>query len=122
MKPDQGMENLLEMNGWIFQQEGGYWVRFEAWKVAPSEHIPHGIRYNLTLHDHHNQRIMGFDNAHVPKAGRKHGYKGRIVEYDHQHTDMNCKGIPYSFESPAQLIEDFWKAVDDCLKKHGVIA
>ena len=116
------METLLEMNGWIIQQEGGYWVRIEAWRVEPTEQIPHGISYNLTLHDHHNQRVMGFDNAHVPKAGRKRRFKGRIVEYDHYHTDMQCKGVPYSFESPAQLIEDFWLAVDNTLRDLGVIA
>ena len=91
MKSDQGMENLLEMHGWIIQQEGGYWVRIEAWKVEPNAQISHGVRYNLTLHDP-------------------------------QHTHIDCKGVPYSFESPAQLIDDFWKAVDNCLREHGVIA
>lgn len=40
------------------------WYKIEAWTIESSEHVPHGIRYNLTLHNNYNKRIMGFDNAH----------------------------------------------------------
>ena len=116
-----GLETLLEMDGWVIAQEKGYWVKIGASRVIPSNNIPHGISYSLTLHDNHNQRVMGFDNSHVPKGGRRRKFQGQIVEYDHYHKDLTCKGVPYHFDSPAQLVEDFWKAVDKTLTSHGVI-
>jgi hypothetical protein len=121
MTRNVGLDTLLDLDGDIVAQEGGYWVKFEVHRVKPSTHIPHGIAYSLTLHDNHNQRIMGFDNAHTPKGGRKKRYQGQVIEYDHHHQDKHCKGVPYVFDSPAQLIEDFWKAVDNTLRRHGVI-
>lgn len=118
-----GLDALLDLDGVIIAQERGYWVKFEAHRVEePTKHIPHGISYSLTLHDNHNQRIMGFDNAHTPKGGRKKRYQGQVVEYDHHHQSENCKGVPYEFDSPGQLIEDFWKAVDTTLRSHDVIS
>ena len=116
-----GLETLLEMDGWIIAQEKGYWVKIEASQVQSSTHIPQGVSYSLTLHDNHNQRVTGFDNAHAPKGGRRRKFQGQIVKYDHQHKDLTCKGIPYHFDSPEQLIEDFWKAVDKTLRSHGII-
>lgn len=117
----EGLEALLDLDGVIIAQERGYWVKFEAHRVTPTECIPHGISYSLTLHDNHNQRIMGFDNAHTPKGGRRKRYQGQVVEYDHHHQNMMCKGVPYEFDSPAQLIKDFWNAVDTALRSHGII-
>ena len=37
----------------------------------PKPEIPHGIRYNLTLHNRHNKRVMGFDNAHAVKGKKR---------------------------------------------------
>jgi hypothetical protein len=31
--------------------------------VEPDEHVPHGIRYALTLHDRYGTRLLGYDNA-----------------------------------------------------------
>jgi len=121
MKNLQGLETLLELDDIIIAQTAGYWVRFEVRQVSASKHIPHGIRYNLTLHDNCNQRVMGYDNAHVPKGAKRGKYKAQIMTYDHKHQTLKCKGEPYSFNSPAQLIEDFWKSVDDYLKEHGII-
>jgi hypothetical protein len=106
MDESQGLDILLELDGVIIAQDGGYWVKFEAKRVPVSENIPHGIRYNLTLHDNCNQRVMGYDNAHAHKAkgGRRGKYKAEIVTYDHKHRTRKCKGEPYSFNSPVQLI------------------
>ena len=121
MKESHGLETLLELDGAVIAQTAGYWVKFEVKQVSVSKHIPHGVRYNLTLHDNCNQRVMGYDNAHTPKAGKRGKYKAQIVTYDHKHQTIKCKGESYSFKSPGQLIEDFWKSVDVCLNEHGII-
>ncbi len=87
----------------------------EAWSVAPSENIPHGIRYNLTLHNEYGTRVLGFDNAHGVKPPKKAKYSGKRKECDHKHRTASGKGIPYEFESCAKLLEDFFKAVDETI-------
>ena len=64
---DESLETLLELDGEIFPMENGYWTKFEAHRVTPTQHMPHGVRYCLTLHDRNNTRILGFDNAHAVK-------------------------------------------------------
>ena len=91
MKGLVGLETLLELDGMLIAQEGGYWVKFEAKQVPVSKEIPHGIRYSLTLHDNFNQRVMGYDNAHVPKGGKRGKFKAQIVTYDHQHKTIKCE-------------------------------
>lgn len=103
------LETLLNLNGEIFPMDNGFWTKFEAWEVSPSEHIPHGISYSLTLHDSSNRRVIGFDNAHAIKPKRKK-YGARKVTWDHKHRQDNV--FPYEFESAAQLLEDFWNTVD----------
>jgi len=115
MKPDVGLEILLSLDGTEYTEENGYWYKIEASKIDPTKERPHGIRYNLTLHDNYNQRILGFDNAHAVKA-KKHGYyAGTIVSYDHVHRSIKDKGIPYEFESAQQLLNDFLNAVNSIL-------
>lgn len=94
------------LNGEIYPMDNGYWVKFEAWQVKPNTQVPHGIRYSLTLHDHDNRRVLGFDNAHAPKPGRKR-YGARKTTWDHKH--QREKTTAYGFESPGQLLEDFWR-------------
>ncbi len=78
---DQTLETLLLLDGEIFPMENGYWTKFEVYQVNPNEHIPHGIRYSLTLHDKYNHRVLGFDNAHGIKPIRKR-YGDRKVTWD----------------------------------------
>jgi len=73
------LENLLNLDGEIFPMDNGCWVKFEAKRVEPNAHIPHGIKYSLTLHDKHNQRVIGYDNAH--------GFKSRHAKYG---ADKTC--------------------------------
>jgi Family of unknown function (DUF6516) len=124
MKPDLGLKILLELHGTEYTEENGYWYRIEAWQVPPSASIPHGIRYNLTLHDNRNTRLFGFDNAHAVAgypsgkfgvASRK--FAGRMSGYDHVHESSNDKGKPYVFSSPEQLLQDFFAAVDRKLRQ-----
>ena len=64
---DHQIRTLLDLHDQIIDQEGGYWLKIEAWEVISSEVIPHGIRYSLTLHDPNGKRILGYDNAHAVK-------------------------------------------------------
>jgi len=113
---DQGLDTLLDLDGERMVFEDGSWVKFEVCQVKATPELPHGIEYSLTYHDRHNRRILGFDNAHAVQSGRR-GYRGRRVEYDHQHVHPKDKGAPYDFGSPEQLLMDFWRAIDDWRKR-----
>ena len=102
------LENLLNLDGEVFPMDSGYWIKFEAKRVDVSIGIPHGIKYSLTLHDKLNRRVVGYDNAHSFKPKQKYGAKKET--YDHIHKKMDI--VSYEFESPTQLLEDFWKSVD----------
>src|SRR5579859_4483328 len=113
---DRGLDRLLGLDGDLIVLEDGSWVKFEIHLVKPTAERPHGIAYSLTYHDRRNRRILGFDNAHAVQIQRR-GYHGRRVEYDHQHSHPKDKGEPYDFESSEQLLEDFWRAIDDWRKR-----
>lgn len=109
-------ENLLALDGYVFfiDEEGEYWVKFEAQRVGPSQERPYGIKYSLTLHDSANRRLVGFDNAHparTPATGRR---KGPI---DHQHRSGSVKR--YVYRGAARLLDDFWEVVDQVLRERG---
>ena len=110
MDDSTGLELLLSLDGEIFPMESGYWTRFQVRRVAPSPQMPHGIRYSLTLHDRQNRRVLGFDNAHGVTDERKGRFQNRRVEWDHRHDRDRVSH--YHFRSAAELIEDFWNAVD----------
>ncbi|MEX1221871.1 MAG: DUF6516 family protein [Idiomarina sp.] len=109
------IEVLLGYHGQTVVREDGYWWKVEAWNTQLSAAIPHGIRYNLTLHNEHGVRILGFDNAHGVKPPKKAKYAGKRKEYDHKHRSASDKGVPYEFESCAKLLEDFFKAIDETI-------
>jgi len=111
-KSTGSIENLLMLNGEIFPMENGYWTKFEVWIVPPVAHIPHGIRYSLSMHDRNNTRILGFDNAHAVKPARKR-FGGVKITWDHTH--KRNKVEVYEFETADQLLEDFWEEVDRIL-------
>lgn len=110
------MDTLLDLHGEILVQEGGYWIKIEAWTVEPTKEIPHGIRYSLTLHDPAGERVLGYDNAHAVKPAKK-GFTGRRLEYDHVHRHAKDKGTAYEFSTAGQLLTDFFEAVDRILKE-----
>ncbi len=64
----------------------------EVTKICATLERPHGIRYNLTFHDNHNQRILGYDNAHSIKIKARSKYSTRIIAYDHMHSSFKDKG------------------------------
>lgn len=109
---DPSLAVLLDLNGEVFHLDKGYWTKFEVWRVSPNEHIPHGIRYSLTLHDKHNKRILGYDNAHAIKTKKKN-YSAKKKTWDHKHILKSVED--YDFENAGKLIEDFWNEVDKIL-------
>jgi len=108
-REDETLATLLNLNGEVFPMENGYWTKFEAWRVEPEPHIPHRVRYSLSLHDRYNRRILGFDNAHAIRPAKK-GYAARKITWDHRHNRE--KVLPYEYESAGQLLEDFWLEVE----------
>ena len=115
--PDPGLETLLELDGSILEQEGGFWMKVEVKQVTASERMPHGIRYSLTLHDRHGTRVLGYDNAHAVKPPKKFKYSGTRLPYDLRHRTSSDKGVPYAFESAQRLLEDFFAEVDRVIKE-----
>lgn len=115
MTEDKDVETLLELDGSIFDQGDGYWLKIEAWRVENSVGIPHGIRYCLTLHEPYGKRILGFDNAHAIKPPKKFKYAGRVLAYDHTHRHASDKGTPYGYTTAHQLLVDFFAEVDRVL-------
>lgn len=111
------MDTLLDLNGSIFDQGNGYWIKLEAWQVDASKETPHGIRYSLTLHEPYGKRILGYDNAHAVKPPKKFKYAGRILAFDHKHRHASDKGAPYAFKDAPQLLNDFFADVDRVLSE-----
>lgn len=108
-RKDAGLDVLLQLDGEIFPMDNGYWTKIEAKKVESNEHIPHGIKYSLSLHDPNNTRILGYDNAHAVKPKRKK-YGAKRLAWDHRHERENVE--PYEFDDAVQLLEDFWTDVE----------
>ena len=118
MNTNHGLEYLLDLDGQILVQEGGYWVKINVRKLArATKECPHGIKYSLSLHDHHGRRRLGFDNAHPIKSKKSGRYYGRSIAYDHKHLNAKDKGVPYVFESAEQLLADFFEEVDKILSR-----
>lgn len=115
MKEDPAIDTLLDLDGSILDQENGYWIKIEARRTAPSDEVPHGIRYSVTLHDPYGKRILGYDNAHSVKPPRKFKYAGRILAFDHKHRHASDHGVPYEFTTAQQLITNFFADVDRIL-------
>ena len=111
-KDDLGLDVLLQLDNEIFPMDCGYWTKIEAKRVTTNEHIPHGIRYSLTLHNPNNVRVLGYDNAHGIKPKRKK-YGAKRVVWDHRHERKIVE--PYEFENAGQLLEDFWADVEKIL-------
>ena len=91
--PDPGLETLIELDGSVLEQEGGFWIKIEARQIPESEHALHGIRYSLTLHDRFGTRVLGFDNAHAVKPPKKFEFAGQRLPNDHRHRTSSDKGV-----------------------------
>lgn len=109
---DSGLANLLALHDTEAHRDDGYWWKIEAWEVQPTKERPHGIRYNLTLHNKYNKRVFGMDNAHAVKPLKKKGFSAKRYDYDHIHKSASDKGTPYEFKDSATLLNDFFTGMD----------
>jgi hypothetical protein len=114
---DEGLDRLLDLDGFLAEVGGGFWVKIVVQRVPSDEHRPHGVSYTLTLHDPTGQRVFGIDNAHVVRANR--GPAGRSsAARDHLHRGESTR--PYAYRDADTLMDDFWREVDAILKKEGI--
>lgn len=116
MRDPAGLETLLELHDQIIDQDGGYWIKIEVWRVDPTTAIPHGVRYSLTLHELYGKRILGYDHAHAVKPPKKFKYAGQRLTYDHKHRHASDRGVPYEFTDAYQLLADFFSEADRVLE------
>jgi len=117
---DASLDTLLDLDGQVFvvDPEGRHWVRFVVRRVTATEAKPHGLDYSLTLHGPDGERLVGFDNAHrVRRASGPGGKAGPAL--DHRHRLKTVR--PYDYQDAAALLADFWAAVDEMLRRRGVI-
>jgi hypothetical protein len=104
-KSDPSLSVLLDLDGTNIGVGTQYWVKISAWEIEADEARPHGIRYELTLHDAVKRPSGRF--VEQPRA------------YDHLHRGPKDAGVPYSYSSAAKLIGDFWQAVFKTLEELG---
>ena len=114
---DEGLDRLLDLNGFLAEIGSGFWVKIVAQRVRPDVHRPHGVSYTLTLHDPTGRRVFGIDNAHVIRLTR--GPAGRSsAAHDHLHRGESVR--PYAYRDAETLMDDFWREVEAILKREGV--
>jgi len=118
-RADHALQLLLDLDGLNYVYEGGYWIKYDVGEVARSPDWPHGIKYSLTLHDRHGNRVFGIDNAHSPatRSGPA-GKSARSEAADHMHRGGRI--YRYEFVDAKKLLADFDKGVVAALKRRGV--
>lgn len=117
---DPCLDTLLDLHGQTFfvEEDGKYWVKFEAKECEVTAERPHGLKYSFTLHGPGGQRIVGFDNAHAVSGTAGPARKTK-QKHDHKHSFRTIQ--PYDYQDAATLLGDFWKEVDTVLKELGVL-
>ena len=114
---DEALERLLDLDGFLAEVGGGFWIKIVAHRVPPDVDRPNGVGYSLTLHEPNGRRVFGIDNAHSTPVRR--GPSGRrATGRDHLHRDDSVR--PYTYRDAESLLEDFWREVDAILKKRGI--
>jgi hypothetical protein len=117
--PEYQLELLLGYDGRRHILESGYFLKFEVRRIEPSDRVPHGLAYSLTLHTPEGKRLIGFDNAHaVPHAGSR--FVNAPVQADHWHRTQDDPGRPYAFVSVERLLMDFFDEVERTLRDLNV--
>ncbi len=53
------------------------------------------------------------------KLPKKFKFAGHRLPYDHRHRTSSDTGVPYLFESPQGLLEDFFAEVDRVIREAG---
>lgn len=114
---DEGLDRLLDLDSFLAEVGGGFWVKILARRVPPDDNRPHGVSYTLTLHDRSGQRVFGIDNAHPVRLTRGPASRSSTV-CDHVHRGELVRR--YSYRDADSLVDDFWREVEAILKKEGI--
>lgn len=114
---DEGLVRLLDLDGFLAEVGGGYWVKIEAKRVPTDAERPQGIAYTLTLHGPGGERVFGIDNAHMVRLTRGPSGRSRRSR-DHLHRGETVR--PYVYRDAATLLEDFWGEVENTLRRAGI--
>jgi Family of unknown function (DUF6516) len=113
---DEGLENLLDLDGFLAEIGGGFWVKIVARRVPANDSRPHGVSYTLAFHDPTGRRVFGIDNAHPVRLTR--GPSGRSSSVrDHVHRGDSVRS--YIYQDAETLLADFWREVEAILKREG---
>lgn len=113
----EALDRLLDLDGFLAEVGGGFWVKIVAQRVPPDADRPHGVTYTLTLHDPGGRRVFGIDNAHLVRLTRGPAGRSSAVR-DHLHRGEAVQR--YSYRDAETLIDDFWREVEAVLKKEGI--
>jgi hypothetical protein len=111
------LEFLLAFDGRRHWYDGGYFLRFQIKRVAKTSERPHGLRYSFTLHNPQGTRVIGFDNSHGVRRGKR---RPKVPAVDHWHRTARDKGRPYAFKDAETLVNDFFIEVERVLTEKGV--
>ena len=114
---DEDLDRLLDLDGFLAEVGGGFWVKIVAQRVPADAHRPHGVSYTLTLHDPGGQRVFGIDNAHLVRMTRGPAARSSAA-HDHLHRGKSVR--PYAYRDADTLMDDFWHEVEAILKKEGI--
>ena len=117
VRRDDALLRLLDLDGFLAEVGGGWWVKVVAQRVPPDDGRPHGISYTMTPHEPGGRRIFGIDNAHAVRLS--HGPAGRSsASHDHVHRADAVR--PYAYRDADTLMSDFWREVEAILKARGI--
>ena len=114
---DEGLDRLLDLDGFLAEVGGGFWVKIVARRVPPGAARPQGVSYTLTLHDPDGRRVFGIDKAHVVRLTRRPAGRSSAGR-DHLHRGESVR--PYACRDAETLMDDFWREVEALLKKEGI--
>ncbi len=117
MSRDYGLETLLDLDGQVIDQGGGYWIKIDARVATISDEIPHGVRYSLSLHEPGGRRVLGYDNAHPVRQAGKFKFAGKRRASDHIHQLGREIVQHYEFQTAEQLLTDFFRDADKLLSR-----
>jgi hypothetical protein len=114
---DPGLVRLLDLDGFLAEVGGGYWVKIDARRVPADDARPYGIAYSLTLHEPERRRVFGIDNAHIVRTTRGPAGGRASARRDHLHRGETVR--PYDYRDADTLMDDFWREVEVILRKAG---
>ncbi len=65
---DEAMRRLLDYDRRRYWLVNGWSIRIRVGEIEVTPARPQGIKYAFTLHDIDGTRLLGFDNALVPRG------------------------------------------------------